>query len=657
MTRNVCFLLPATDDPWRLDNLRRGFEAAARRFGHAGWRTTIAGTASALAVLASRNLTPQFERLVAAPKHAIPLLTGLGREASSASLRGSYEVARALRDLDVDRIVAPLGGGIAHSLLLARASGEAFQNCMVSIWWDDPTARRILCDSARADDFDALVADAMERTVVRLADVLVGASDLRPIPGGPDLTSPARRLSLPALDHPTRIQGREEIAEVVFVGPAGHRTGLPDFLDAIEALQAKGRLGGRAVTFLGPMRHSAPGFSKELLGVRAQGWDFRFSVVEIDTPTTALAYLRAPGRLAILASGASDLDAVAAELVAKGCPVVIRHDHPDADAVQAGAVCAEGPAGLHEALERALAGEVTYKPARRQADWISAISGTSPFVAGLTRAWDSARQAVSPSFRSSPAAARSQDARLTVCITHRDRPRDLREALGSIEPNPRIEIIVVDNQSLSDEAAVVLDEISQRPDLQIIRLDAPIQQTAACNLAATEARTDHLVFLDDDNAFTPGGVEAFLEAMARGCFDIVVSNLDVYDDRLDGDPAGRMIFLGDAGTAGLFFNGFGDTSMAVRRSTFLEVGGFEAGKASGPALDWVFLARARARGLRIGVLQTPAVKYRRDLLDAERKWRKRDKEGALKAVLDAYEGSYEPQLLARFAHGLAMGLL
>jgi len=215
----------------------------------------------------------------------------------------------------------------------------------------------------------------------------------------------------------------------------------------------------------------------------------------------------------------------------------------------------------------------------------------------------------------------------------------------------------VDNQSLSDEAVVLLDEISQRPGLRVIRLNAPIQHTAACNLAATEAQTDHLVFLDDDNAFTPGGVQAFLRAMGQGCFDIVVSDLDIYDDRLAGEPAGRMIFLGDAGTAGLFFNGFGDTSMAVRRSTFLEVGGFGTGGASGPALDWVFLARARARGLRIGVLQTPAVKYRRDQLDAERKWRKRDKEGALKAVLDAYEGTYDSQLLARFAHGLAMGLL
>ena len=655
MTRNVCFLLPATEDPWRLDNLRRGFEAVARRFESAGWVTTIAAPASSLAILASRDLAPRVERLVSAPKHAIPLLTGLGRESSSASLRGSYEVARALWDMDVDRIVAPLGGGIAHSLLMARAAGEAFQNCTVSIWWDDPAARRILRESARADDFDALVADAMERTVVRLADIVLGAPDLRPLPGGPNLRSPARRLGLPAAEGSTRTPGRQKIAELVFVGPAGLRGGLPDFLDAIEALQAKGRLEGRAITFLGPMRHSAAGLSKELLGVRAQGWDFRFSVAEVETPTAALAYLREPGRLAVLASGASDLDAVAADLISEGGPVVVRRDHPDARAVPASAVCSDGPAALEQALERALTGKVTYKPAVRRGDWVAASAAKSPLASGLARPWGGARQALSPSPPSDPTGR--QGAVLTICITHRDRPQALREALDSIETSPRVEIIVVDNQSLSDEAVSLLDEISRRPGLRTLRLDAPIQQTAACNLAASEARTDHLVFLDDDNAFAPDGVEAFLRAMQRDCFDIVVSNLDVYDDRLDGAPAGRMIFLGDAGTAGLFFNGFGDTSMAVRRAAFLEVGGFDAGKASGPALDWVFLARARARGLRIGALQTPAVKYRRDLLDAERKWRKRDKEGALKAVLEAYEGAYEPELLARFAHGLAMGLL
>lgn len=654
MTRRVCLLLPASEDPWRLDTIRRGFEAAARQFEGEGWETTVAAPDSSLAVLAAHGCAPGASRGLAAPRPAVPLLTGLGRESSSASMRGSYEVAQALAGMSFDCILAPLGGGIAHSLLMARATGAAFQGCTVGLWWDDPSARRILAESARAEDFDPLIADAMERASLRLADLFIGAWDLRPMPGGPGPGSPARRLVLPALGDLAPATGPGRIAEIVFVGPASRRTGLADFLDAIERLQAKGRLGDRQVTFLGPMRQSAEGWSKEVLGVRAQGWDFRFWIEEAQTPTAALAYLQAPGRLAVLASGASDLDAVAAELAASGRPMVISCDHPDASTAPYAATAFAGPAALEQALERGLAGKAAGASAKRRSDWVAASAPPAPpRTTGLAQALRNAGRRLSvgvPKWAGDPA-------RLTICITHRDRPQALREALASIEPRTGVEIILVDNQSVSTEAAAFLDEVSARPDLRLIRLDAPLAQTAACNLAAAASRADCLAFLDDDNAFAPGGVEAYLRAMDAGRFDIVVSNLDVYDDRLDGDPAGRTIFLGDAGTAGLFFNGFGDTSMVVRRTAFQDLGGFEADKASGPALDWVFLARARARGLRIGALQTPAVKYRRDLLDVERKWRKRDKEGALKAVLDAYDGAYDAQLLARFAHGLAMGLI
>ncbi|MFX9069688.1 hypothetical protein ABTN30_20605, partial [Acinetobacter baumannii] len=75
-----------------------------------------------------------------------------------------------------------------------------------------------------------------------------------------------------------------------------------------------------------------------------------------------------------------------------------------------------------------------------------------------------------------------------------------------------------------------------------------------------------------------------------------------------------------------FFNAWGDSSLAVRRASFLRIGGF--GTYEGAGNDWVFLARARAAGLRIGVLQDPAVDYAVGDAAEHRRWRKRDAEGA-----------------------------
>jgi hypothetical protein len=113
--------------------------------------------------------------------------------------------------------------------------------------------------------------------------------------------------------------------------------------------------------------------------------------------------------------------------------------------------------------------------------------------------------------------------------------------------------------------------------------------------------------------------------------------------------AGRLLFLGDAHSAGLFFNAFGDTTMAVDRAAFLRLGGFHDPGHDYPSLDWVTLAKARAAGLRIGALQWPAVRYRRDFRRAELSANKIDQEGARWFVFQAYAGAYDSQLVARYA--------
>jgi hypothetical protein len=189
----------------------------------------------------------------------------------------------------------------------------------------------------------------------------------------------------------------------------------------------------------------------------------------------------------------------------------------------------------------------------------------------------------------------------------------------------------------------------------VMRIEPAVTQPAAYNRFATEAASDVLIFLDDDNTFAPDGVRRLLDGFASGWFDIVVSTLDV----VDGDPAidassGRFIFLGDAGMAGLFFNGFGDTAMAVRREAFIRAGGFGDRGHLFSGLDWEFLARARAAGLAIGVLHTPAIRYARRIGTEFREWRKSDTQGMRRAAAAAYGTALDAPLLARLAQGLQL---
>jgi hypothetical protein len=121
---------------------------------------------------------------------------------------------------------------------------------------------------------------------------------------------------------------------------------------------------------------------------------------------------------------------------------------------------------------------------------------------------------------------------------------------------------------------------------------------------------------------------------------------------VDAPTAGRLLFLGMAHSAGLFFNAFGDTAMAVRRHRFLELGGFHDPGHAYPSLDWVTLAKAQARGFRIGALQSPAMRYRRDTVRADRAPHKFDQEGVRALVLEAFGDKIDGELVARYAQML-----
>ena len=257
-----------------------------------------------------------------------------------------------------------------------------------------------------------------------------------------------------------------------------------------------------------------------------------------------------------------------------------------------------------------------------------------------------------PAFQAPPARG------ITVCIVHFNRVMQLARALASIPDTvdgAPVEIIVLDNASAHPSIEEeIRSQAGERPHLRIIRLAKAVPQATALNMGLAQARFETVLFLDDDNYYLPSGVERLARAVANGGFDIVVTALDLFDDGASeqASSTGRLVFLGQAHSAGLFFNAFGDTAMAVRRDTFLGSGGFRDPGYDYPSLDWVTLAKSQAAGLRIGALQSPAVRYHRDIVRADMAANKLDQEGARLFVFEAYAGSFDAELMARYAQNL-----
>ncbi|MBL7714770.1 MAG: glycosyltransferase family 2 protein [Bdellovibrionales bacterium] len=170
---------------------------------------------------------------------------------------------------------------------------------------------------------------------------------------------------------------------------------------------------------------------------------------------------------------------------------------------------------------------------------------------------------------------------IAVCIAHRNRPHFLEIALHSLfsQTYRPDEIIVVDDASDMTSAKAYLNELEGLPGIQVIRQPKRKGPEAARNLAARIARSEFLLFMDDDNVAKPNEVEVLLDVQARTKADVLVCGLDrFFGDAADAHLTSKvhrwLPTSGDLNQA-LMLSPIGDTNSLFRKATFLELNGFD----------------------------------------------------------------------------------
>lgn len=553
------------------------------------------------------------------------ILTAQNRATATRHMVASHRLAMQMAATPPDLVIAPLQGGVAQALLMARACGEAFARTRFALWSNAPSRDLLIGGDAQVGDLSPLIADALERQCLSLADCLI-VDDESSLPlslgeavnGLPHV--PCRRVPCSSPPSPD-----VAVQEIVFVGAFQRSSGVPEFIDAIEQLEKRNLLAGRLVSFVGPIGNSRYGLSKEWLGQRAARWAFRFRVVAESNREAALAYAGQSGRLAVAISpNGEELEAIRARCA--------RHVTQLAQPMSRDDIVP----GLAAAISSALHGVRRDVVPKIEIDWNGLVDAL------LDR----------------PIRARQTSAvSVSVCVLHYDRLPLLERALSSIPQTIEgrdVEVIVIDNATpLSGMKGRIEAIAGHRRRLRVLELKERLPQAAAYNLGFAAAEGDVVAFLDDDNFYVHDGLDRL--AAAASAHDVVVTNLEIFDGHEAAASSGRLVFLGEAHSAGLFYNFFGDTAMAIRRAAFATEGCFHEMSSEYPSLDWVSLAKAYGRGLRIGVLQWPAVRYRRDTARADLQAAKLDQAGARALVFNAYRGRFDAEMVARYAQTCELG--
>jgi GT2 family glycosyltransferase len=168
----------------------------------------------------------------------------------------------------------------------------------------------------------------------------------------------------------------------------------------------------------------------------------------------------------------------------------------------------------------------------------------------------------------------STNGRASVVVITRDRRPEVMHSLARLLALPeRPPVILVDNDS-SDGTAEAVEE--QYPAVDVVRLSRN-RGAAARTVGVERARTPYVAFSDDDSWWAAGALERAADVLDRSPrLGVLAARVLVGpDDRLD-PVCGEMRDspLGEVPGAGPRVLGFVACGAVVRRSAYLQVGGF-----------------------------------------------------------------------------------
>jgi glycosyltransferase involved in cell wall biosynthesis len=532
----------------------------------------------------------------------------------------SYLAYQWLKEQDFDVIHFPEWMGLGYYSLLAKHQGLAFLDSTMVVGLHGPNAWDTEGNLEYIESIDTLEREFMERKSVAYADVLFSPTQYMiewVVNQGWEI--PERTYVQPHIlpdELTTEIRSEAaKIKELVFFGRLQKRKGLVLFCDALDIISQKGESPPVPVTFMGKQTSLDGRNSGDFITERGRRWPFPVRIISDLDREGALAYLKEDGRLAVIASLVENYPNTVRECCGMGIPFlasgvggipecITSEDHERVLFIPRSVELAKK---LHCALKEGVA------PARSAVDFKS--------NKGIWIDWYAppVKDQLSPATKKTGNSDRASSYPLiSVCLTTYNRPHLLAQALESLrcQDYPNFEVLLVDDGSDEPDALAFLDQLEpefQTRGWRIIRKENSYLG-AARNNGAKHAQGEYLLFMDDDNYAEPHEISTFVRAASYSGADILTCASKYFSGGAAPlphfqVPVGVYLPLGAAADVGATRNCFGDANALVRRSTFMQLGGFTEDYGIGWE-DFEFFALAVLRNARLEVVPEELFWYR-----------------------------------------------
>ncbi|MDP5210902.1 glycosyltransferase [Microbulbifer sp. 2205BS26-8] len=526
---------------------------------------------------------------------------------------GVYEHLKRHAD-EYDLVHGSEWGADLYYCLLAKKLGLHFSSLHFVLKSSSPLLWSRIGNSQPTSHIADLPRIYMERRCIELADTVVSGSQYMlnwmrengyELPAG-------RCFAQPNVFPDTVVESRppalaDSFDEIVFFGRLEPRKGLLVYLDALAMLLSNSSgayLSQIRFTFLGKKRSDfdASAAIRSVLGP----FGVAYRIVDGLGQPEALAYLVGrPGCLVVMPSLIDNSPFGVYEMLACEKPFITSNRGGARELIQPQeherTLCDPTPPALSMCIAKQLAGKpqttlAVGKLSESLADWkrwheTSCLASHADVLTG-------------------------EDPLVSICLVTCNRPAELAQAIDSVArvEYTNIELIIVDDASDSEPAREFIDTLKQRQfdfPYRLIRQEKGYLGKAR-NRAAREAAGEYLLMLDDDNLLQPQALRCFVDVARRTDADILTCFSDMFLDVSGSQPpasSGRILFVGADLSTGYFRNPFGDSNCMIKRTSYLEIGGFSEEYKVGLD-DQEFFARAVLRGFQLELIPESLYWYR-----------------------------------------------
>jgi O-antigen biosynthesis protein len=522
----------------------------------------------------------QFQIRLEAPEIS-PRLEIVG----TSEARRSYSAYLSLKERNFDIVHFPDYLGLAYYALNSKKAGLHFQNTLFVGHLHGNTMWHLHGSGLVATDRMHFERQFLEQESILNADILVSPSaymlEWARSQGWVQEQKTFVIPHAPIPDLPGRNLESSKIDTITFIGRLEDRKGIRQFLEACDQLPETLK-----IDVLGKHGEIASLPSAEFLRQLAFEKKIKLRIETQLGHMDILSYLAKTNCMVVAPSQRENLPCVVYECSAMGVPVLWTDlggtkelfDNP------ANEFCIDGSANsIVQAILKNL-------------DLLNPMPiPLSPHIRDSSQRWLELHLAVPQLMANSRPVPENELKSISVIIPTRNRSSSLDQCLASFsrQTYQDFEVIVADDGSSPTEQEQNHQVLEQYQSTMKVRylfghFGGPAK---ARNMAASAAVHDHLFFFDDDNLAQPEMLQVLARAKSHlKSIDIITFAYRMKDSSSPTTHERRWVPLGASLPLGPFGNIFGDTASLVKKSCFLEIGGFRTELFKDE--DWEFHWRA-----------------------------------------------------------------